>query len=331
MDQPTLRLRPLTLSDLLDATFRIYRKHFVTLIATVAVLQVPLLIVQILLDTLLGVRGIQGLQDLTEALAGFNPQFDSFNDLPLGAVVPYFAVSLLLTLAQALFVHQLVQGALTSAVADSYLGRPITIGGAYGRVLPRLPALLGAGLLLGLLGFVVVGVALGVVAGLAVLLAAAVGTSNLRGGSAVAVGILLALLFLAIFFAIVLATSLVLVRFVFFVQAAVVERLGPLASLRRSWRLVRGSYWRVLGIVFLLLLLVYVIAGFPAGIIGGAIGLIFPDPIRDFALRQSLTTLVGYVGQIVVLPLQLIAYTLLYYDMRVRKEGYDMELLAGQT
>jgi hypothetical protein len=30
----------------------------------------------------------------------------------------------------------------------------------------------------------------------------------------------------------------------------------------------------------------------------------------------------------VVLPLQLAIYTLLYYDLRIRKEGYDLELMA---
>jgi hypothetical protein len=121
----------------------------------------------------------------------------------------------------------------------------------------------------------------------------------------------------------------VLVRFAFFVQAVVVEGRGPVDALRRSWRLVRGSYWRVLGIMLLLLLLLYILVGVPTGIAGVAISIIFPDPVRHFALRQSLSTLIGYISQIVVLPLQLVAYTLLYYDLRVRKEGYDIELLAG--
>ncbi|MBC8077276.1 MAG: hypothetical protein H7Y32_14465, partial [Chloroflexales bacterium] len=150
MDQPTPRLRPLALGDLLDGVFRIYRNNFLTLIAIVAVLQVPLLVAQILLDTLLGVRGVQGFAELTEALQGFNPQFDSFNDLPLGAIIPYIIGAIAISLVQALFVQQLVQGALAIAVADTYLGRPVTIGGAYQRVLPHLLSLLGAALLLGL-------------------------------------------------------------------------------------------------------------------------------------------------------------------------------------
>lgn len=329
MEQSPPRLRPLALGDLLDGVFRIYRSNFLTLIAIVAMLQVPLLVAQILLDALLGARSIQNIQDLVEALARFDPRFDSFNDLPLGSVVPYFAITFGIALVQGLVVQQLVQGALAAAVADTYLGRPVTVGGAYGKVLPHLPALIGGGLLLGLLAFAVIGVAVGLVAGLAVLLVTGAGGS-VNSGGAVAAGVAVALLFVAVVFAVVVATALVLVRFAFFVQAVVVERRGPVDALRRSWRLVRGSYWRVLGIVLLLLLLVYILVGVPTGIAGVVINIVFPDPLRQFALRQSLSTLIGYLSQIVVLPLQLIAYTLLYYDLRVRKEGYDIELLATQ-
>jgi hypothetical protein len=167
------------------------------------------------------------------------------------------------------------------------------------------------------------------VAGLAVLLVVGAGEGSLNPGAAVAASVALALLFMAVVFAVAIATALVLVRFVFFVQAVVVEGRGPVDALRRSWRLVRGSYWRVLGIMFLLLLLLYILVGLPTGIASVVIQLVFPDPVRHFALRQSLSTLIGYLSQIVVLPLQLVAYTLLYYDLRVRKEGYDIELLAG--
>jgi hypothetical protein len=329
MEHTPPRLRPLALGDLLDGVFRIYRSNFLTLIAIVAVLQVPLLVAQILLDTLLGARSIQSLQDLTEALARFDPRLDSFNDLPLGAVVPYFAITFGIALVQGLLVQQLVQGALAAAVADTYLGRPVTVGGAYGKVLPRLPALIGAGLLLGLLAFAVIGVAVGLVAGLAVAVVAASGGGGVSPGGAVAASVALALLFIVVVFAVAIATALVLVRFAFFVQAVVVEGRGPVDALRRSWRLVRGSYWRVLGIMLLLLLLLYILIGVPTGIAGVVIQLVFPDPVRHFAMRQSLSTLVGYLSQIVVLPLQLVAYTLLYYDLRVRKEGYDIELLAA--
>src|SRR5215208_3149079 len=44
--EPTPRLRPMSISDMLDAAFRLYRRHFLTFIGIVALLQVPMAILQ---------------------------------------------------------------------------------------------------------------------------------------------------------------------------------------------------------------------------------------------------------------------------------------------
>jgi hypothetical protein len=64
----------------------------------------------------------------------------------------------------------------------------------------------------------------------------------------------------------------------------------------------------------------------PSYSVSAGVQLIFPDPIGDFAMQQTLTLLASYVIQILVLPISLIAFTLLYYDLRVRKEGFDLQL-----
>jgi hypothetical protein len=114
-------------------------------------------------------------------------------------------------------------------------------------------------------------------------------------------------------------------------QTIVLEGQGPLAGLGRSWRLVGGSFWRTLGIMLLMGVLTYMIAAFPATIVSFGLTLSSGGALDNLARNQMITTLLAQIGQIVALPLEFAVYTLLYYDLRVRKEGYDLELIAQQA
>lgn len=326
--QTAPRLRPMNLGDILDGTFRIYRANFLTFIGIVALLQVPMIILQLLLTLSLGQNFTSDLNDLIRVLPRFDPSEDSFNQLPIFSIALFFIVSFGLSIVQGLIVQQLIQGALTNAVAQRYLGQPTSIGRAYNGVVGRLGTLLIAALLLGLIGVVVIGGAAVIIGGLIAAMGAFSAGSD--GGFGAALGVLLGVGFLFLLFALIIALALILIRFVFFTQAIVVEDARSVQSLRRSWQLVGGSYWRVLGIILVVSLLTSIVIGIPSGLIGSLIGLVFSDPIEHFVIRQTLSTMVGYLAQIIVLPIQLIAYTLLYFDLRVRKEGYDLELMAQQ-
>ena len=110
----------------------------------------------------------------------------------------------------------------------------------------------------------------------------------------------------------------------------VVERLGVLAAVRRSYRLVRGSFWRTLGI----LVLTAVIAGIVSQLLAtpfailGAFGL---------ALMETNPTLAGViyaagvaagstVGLVLAVPFLAAVVALLYVDRRIRLEGLDVTL-----
>jgi hypothetical protein len=99
------------------------------------------------------------------------------------------------------------------------------------------------------------------------------------------------------------------VRFTVAAQAAVLERQGVTDSLRRSWSLVDGNWWRVFGIVIVVTILV----GLLEALVGRVVGTVAGD-----VLGTGLSTAV--VG-ILIQPIQAIALTLLYYDLRIRKEG----------
>lgn len=111
-----------------------------------------------------------------------------------------------------------------------------------------------------------------------------------------------------------------LVSWFFAPQAIMVENQGPIAALSRSRALVRGSWWRVfgIGIVFWLLVVALFIPGIIAGIILGLI-------------NETLGSLVFTLSSVVVFPIFNISATLVYIDLRVRKEGYDLEAMAAEV
>jgi hypothetical protein len=108
--------------------------------------------------------------------------------------------------------------------------------------------------------------------------------------------------------------------------AGQVAALEPLNSstdaLRRSWALTKGFKGKalVLWLVSFALFLVVVIG---AGALGAGAGAIAGG------VDTAVTILVSLVG-LLIYPLITSVFTLFYYDLRVRKEGFDLEVLSGQ-
>lgn len=327
MQAASPRLRPMGIGDILDTVFRLYRQNFITFIGIVALLQVPVMLLQIILTMVFGQHVATDMMSLMNAAPAFDPRFDSFADLPIANLVAFFGLTILLALIQGIFVQQIVNGALAYAVSQRYLQRPISILGAYNFGIDRMFNLILAGVLIFFISSFVAAVPIGLLVVLAVA-AGAMGEGGEASGAAAA--LFLIFLFLAAFLLMFLIIMALVVIFMFVTQAIVLEGQNALAALGRSWQLVRGSFWRVLGIYLLLTLLVVVLTAIPSSILNNAIVLIFNDPIADFAIQQALSQLVTYLSQILILPISLLAFTLLYYDVRVRKEGYDMELMAQQ-
>lgn len=92
-------------------------------------------------------------------------------------------------------------------------------------------------------------------------------------------------------------------------QAALLEGYGPRAALSRSSALVKNNWWRVIGIVFVLSII-------GAGI-SSVLGII---PVAGTIIGAILSTPVAIIGS-----------TLLYYDLRLKKEGYKLEQMAQEV
>jgi hypothetical protein len=107
------------------------------------------------------------------------------------------------------------------------------------------------------------------------------------------------------------------------VPALLGEKLGILAAMRRSRALVRGRFWPCAGVVFLALLL----AGIMAAVIGLVVAAIASSSGNNAVLflDQGASSL---IADTLVLPFQVAVTTVLYIDLRVRKEGFDVQLLT---
>jgi hypothetical protein len=131
-------------------------------------------------------------------------------------------------------------------------------------------------------------------------------------------------------------TALVLflgTRLAFVPAAVVLERIGVLGGVKRSWRLTSGTqFWRVLGIR----LLSAVVAGFarqiltvPLAILGAA-ALVFTGDLSKVYVWQTLSSgVAALVAGSLTTPFSAGVDALLYVDQRIRREGLDVQLIAA--
>jgi hypothetical protein len=112
------------------------------------------------------------------------------------------------------------------------------------------------------------------------------------------------------------------------VPALMLERIGPVDALRRSFRLVRRRWWPTAGALVVGSLLVAILGA----IMQYAVAIV-PSLLSDgntfvsgfsFAVGSTL-------GTAITTPYTAAVVTLLYFDLRVRKEGLDLQLIAEGT
>ena len=108
--------------------------------------------------------------------------------------------------------------------------------------------------------------------------------------------------------------------------AVIFEKAGPFRAIGRSWKLTKDNWWRVFGtlvVVFLLAVRHHVRARRRAR----RSWLLSSDSISEIAFAV-LTTMIGLLIAAITYPLWASVVTVIYYDLRVRNEGFDLQLLA---
>lgn len=147
-------------------------------------------------------------------------------------------------------------------------------------------------------------------------------TFGAREGNRVLVGIGILLLLIATLGG-VPAGFILYLRNTLAVPAAVVERLTIRAAMRRSKVLAAGTKGRIFVVLLIAGCLYYVVAILESP----ATLLIMFAPRQEHYIAQAISLVVSFLGHTVVAPVALIGLTLVYFDQRVRKEALDLQLL----
>jgi hypothetical protein len=239
------------------------------------------------------------------------PAFD-FNHFagPLAALLVISLITAVLGLA--------ATAAAVRVVDQTYRGSPASAKDAVVTALRKLPTLIVVSLLL---FFLVLGLIL--VGGLVIILAGGLLTALVGREVATFVGLIgLVGTFVAIVF--------MGLRWYLAIQVVICEDGGPLQAMRRSWRVVAGSTWRLLGYFLLLVLLAFLVGlvvGIPVTLLSlgdmmRTLSAIRPGeiPVVQFSpFTTFLTTFLSGAVQVAVVPFEMAVLTLLYYDLRWRQ------------
>jgi hypothetical protein len=299
-------LRPLAFGDILNGAFSLIRRNPGTILGVATIV----ITINQVLSTVLTGTVFAHLQSSLRADLSQRPASPQASNALLESVGKSLGLDIVL-LALSLLFGSILAGALTKAIGTGVLGRKISIGEAVrgsrlGTVLAM--ALVQLVIFVGIWA-VLAALVLGLVVAHLGVAAALVGAF---GGIAATV--------VTIWFYVML--SLVM-------PAVVLERLGPFGALRRSWLLVRGSFWRLLGILLLTEIIVLIGSAVLAGPFTGARLLIYGTASLTGSASLgalSISAFGGIVSGTLISPISAGVVVLLYTDMRMRKEGMDLVL-----
>lgn len=261
------RLKPRTVIEILDASFRIYRDNFALFLGILSVAYVPTMAIYLYAA---GVAAV-GVQE-----AVGDGKLDVLEMYGAGCIV-------LIAHGFQWVIVQMAAGALNVAVRDRYLGEEARLGRSYRALFKGFGRYLAAVIVSG------------------------------------------AMFFLALMMCVVPYFILHLWFSVMLVVAAL-EGRNAFPSMRRSLELSRGHEGRALGLLLLQVLLwIAMISARQAALMW-----VIPHVTEDASFQVVLANAMDEVLTLFLLPFFTAAWVLFYFDLRIRKEGFDMEVMAGR-
>jgi hypothetical protein len=264
-----LDLRPLSLGELLDRTFSLYRKHFFLFVGIAAIPYSFFFIINLAFSLLPMFAG---------AASSVRMQSSSFVAAAAGGVV--LAIVAIIAGAVA-FLFSV--GATVHAVSEIYMGRETSIRASLRWVRDKAVTIFGVLFLSGLL----------MIAG-----------------------------FIALFFPGVYLMCRICVA----TPAALLEDLAPAASIRRSFDLTRDFAGRAFMIYMLYFTMVWgIVAVFQLPFL--VLMTVSAKNTQLVVLWTVLMQVGHFIASALVAPVSTIGFALFYYDLRVRKEAFDLQMM----
>lgn len=305
-------LRPLSVGEMLDRAFSICFKNMLPFLAIVTIVFIPQIVFYYF-----GMKDMFGLwSDMIGSIqTGADPSTLS-PDKILQAEAngsPFFFFASLI----AVFVIPLSNAAVVSGVSRAYLGLPVRFVQCYLDAWPRwgqLILLTITWIAAIVLAFVAFFIAFFIVGAALAAIIALLGTVGTVIG--ILLGIAVGVVALLVVFQLYLAAAYSFV-------AAVLEGTPFIMAFSSGFRRVfaEGQFWRSLAIaasIFGIIMGLELVAG-----IVGALAIAFT---KSFALDFVLSGLVGALCY----PFLFAVVAVSYYDVRIRREGFDLQMLAAQ-
>jgi hypothetical protein len=287
-------LRPLRLAEIIDQAIHLYRQNFCKFVGIVAIIQVPY-------------AALNLLRSLHRIEWRYYPSTTAY------------AISGILSLCLFLLIPFIRNTSVSLAAASSYFGQPISISDTYRKVAGRWLRLAGVFLLIFTLSIVFL-----LPSFIAVTIVASRYLADSYRFSILSYGTL-GIFFFCWLILMPLSASI-----------TILEEQTVLRSLHRSWDLARRRFWWVVGFAALLFVLQLVIFRGENYLVSQLL-LTLEESIRlamglsgasiFLTVIQSLATL---IVELLYRPLESIAITLMYLDLRVRTEGLDLLLRAEE-
>lgn len=309
-------LRPLSIGDIYQGAFAAIKTNARTMFGFTAALLGVVLVISIATNyAIINLVLPNYLSPSSPYAAVFTSLSGSFSQLG-GSLLQVLATVLL-------------SGLIVVAVSRSVLGRVASSKEVWERTKSKFLPLIGLNIITSIIS------GLMMIIGIAVFFALLAGVAStaktdrefLQDLSIVLVGLFILMVIST------LVGSYLSIKFSVASPAMVLENLGVFAAIGRSWSLTRGNFWRLFGINILTAIITSIVAGIFGGI-AGALGAIFvvvgssspEDVIASLNTTYILTMVMSTIAQLLILPFTSSVNALLYIDLRMRKEGLDVEL-----
>ena len=316
-EQPAVNLRPMSIGEILDRAFTVYFKNALVLTATLIVVLVPMLVLNYL-----GQRDLLGL-DLTMIADTMKnpkappppPDLNQMMDVYTRSL-PFIGLSVLL----ATFALPFANSAVIAGISRSYLGQRVRFVDCYRDALARWPHLLILAVL-----WIVALIAAYIALVIVIFIVAIAGAAIVQMAPQ-AVGIVAAVLVIPAAFWFLISILQVYLAWALSFAAVTIEHVDPVHAFGSGFSRVfgGGAYWRSVGVAAAIAGIVFVFEL----IVGGAIAALYfwlKMPVGSAPLA-----LAGFGGVVsaIITPVSFAIVAMYYYDIRIRREGFDLEHLT---